>query len=186
MYTHPIRKEVLSVIESYASQHKTPLASIHSAGFYSYFRISLPATFPVVDTHPEIEKTTDLRLLNPWPELVEFARGMTKNIGALDDHEHGHLPYVVILLHYLEEWRHAHNGQNPVKYDEKSEFGKFVLSKARSNNPEGGEENFQEAAVAINKNIKVPELEPGIQELFHHQALDKVRSYGLCATDHVD
>ncbi|KAI1383604.1 uncharacterized protein F4822DRAFT_434718 [Hypoxylon trugodes] len=174
MYTHPIKKDILSIIESYANQHKTPLVAIHSAGFYSYFRINLPGTFPIVDTHPEVEKTADLRLLNPWPELVEFAQGMTKNIDALDDHEHGHLPYVVILLHYLDEWRRTHNGQNPTKYDDKTAFSKFVLSKARTNNPEGGEENFQEAAVAINKNIKVPELEPGVEELFNHQVSDEI------------
>ncbi|KAI1409055.1 hypothetical protein F5Y13DRAFT_96924 [Hypoxylon sp. FL1857] len=174
MYTHPIKKELLSVIESYANQNRTPLVSIHSAGFYSYFRISLPGTFPIVDTHPEVEKTTDLRLLNPWPELIEFSQNMTKNIDALDDHEHGHLPYVVILLHYLEEWRQSHNGQNPITYDDKTAFEKFVRSKARTNNPEGGEENFQEAAVAINKNIKALELEPGVQELFNHQVSDEI------------
>ncbi|KAL7629687.1 hypothetical protein AAE478_001210 [Parahypoxylon ruwenzoriense] len=173
IYTHPIRKETLSVLEAYASQHKTPLVAIHSAGFYSYFRISLPGTFPIVDTHPEVEKTADLRLLNPWPELVEFAQDMTKNIDALDDHEHGHLPYVVILLHYLEEWRQSHSGQNPISYEDKSAFSKFVLGKARTN-PEGGEENFQEAAVAINRNIKAPELESGVKELFNHQVSDEI------------
>lgn len=174
MYTHPIAKESLSIIESYASQHKTPVISIHSAGFYSYFRISLPGTFPIVDTHPEVDKTTDLRLLNPWPELVEFAHSMTKDIDALDELEHGHVPYVVILLYYLEEWRQSHNGQNPISYNDKTAFSKFVLSKARTNNPEGGEENFQEAAVAINKNVKAPESEPGVQELFNHQISDEI------------
>ncbi|KAI0854181.1 hypothetical protein F5Y00DRAFT_222469 [Daldinia vernicosa] len=174
MYTNPIKKELLSIMKSYASQHKTPLVAIHSAGFYSYFRISLPGTFPIVDTHPEVEKTTDLRLLNPWPELIEFSRDMTKDIDALDDHEHGHLPYVVILLHYLEEWRQSHNGQNPTSYNDKTAFNKFVLSKARTNNPEGGEENFQEAATAINKNIKAPELEPGVQEIFNHQVANEI------------
>ncbi|KAI1466939.1 uncharacterized protein F4812DRAFT_70991 [Daldinia caldariorum] len=176
MYTHPIKEELLSIMKSYAREHKTPLVAIHSAGFYSYFRISLPGTFPIVDTHPEVEKTTDLRLLNPWPELVEFSRDMTKDIDVLDDHEHGHLPYVVLLLHYLEEWRQSHNGQNPISYNDKTAFSKFVLSKARTNNPEGGEENFQEAATAINKNIKAPELEPGVQEIFNHQVSDEIES----------
>ncbi|KAI5861661.1 hypothetical protein GGS23DRAFT_576068 [Durotheca rogersii] len=173
IYTYPIAEETLAALEAYASRHKTPLVSIHSAGFYSYFRIRLPGTFPVVDTHPEVDKTTDLRLLTPWPELVAFAAGMTKNIDALDDHEHGHLPYVVILLHYLEEWRQAHDGQNPLKYEDKKEFSRFVLSKARSSS-EGGDENFQEAAAAINKNIKVAELEPGVIELFDHQVSDEI------------
>ncbi|CAJ2501893.1 Uu.00g047460.m01.CDS01 [Anthostomella pinea] len=173
IYTNPIRKEDLATIEAYSSQHRTPVISIHSAGFYSYFRIALPGTFPIVDTHPEVEKTADLRLLNPWPELVEFAKEMTRNIDALDDHEHGHVPYVVILLHYLEQWRQSHSGENPNGFKDKTEFGKLVTRGARTNNPEGGEENFQEAVAAINKNIKAPELEAGVEEVFNHQVSDE-------------
>lgn len=175
MYTYPIRKEDLSVIESYASQHKTPVVSIHSAGFYSYFKINLPGTFPIVDTHPEVEKTSDLRLLNPWPELVDFSKEMTKNLDSLDNHDHGHIPYVVILLYYLEQWRQSHNGENPISSKDKREFRHLVLSSARTNNPEGGEENFQEAETAINKNIVAPRLEDGVKEIFNHQVADGVR-----------
>ncbi|KAI1498150.1 hypothetical protein F5X99DRAFT_420787 [Biscogniauxia marginata] len=173
MYTNPIARDNLATIEAYANQRKIPVVSIHSAGFYSYFRTILPGTFPIVDTHPEVEKTTDLRLLNPWPELLEFAQEMTKDLDALDDHEHGHIPYVVILLHCLEQWRQSHNGENPTKIKNKREFGKFVLANSRTNNPEGGEENFQEAAAAINKNIKIAELESGLEEVFNHQVSDE-------------
>ncbi|KAI1280055.1 hypothetical protein F5Y07DRAFT_22104 [Xylaria sp. FL0933] len=174
MYTNPIREENLATIESYASQHLTPVVCVHSAGFYSYFRFNLQGTFPIVDTHPEVEKTTDLRLLQPWPELSAFAREMVKGIETLDDHEHGHLPYVVILLHFLERWRQSHDGKNPTTPKEKKEFGRLVLSGMRTNNPEGGEENFQEAVDAINKNIKVSELEPGLEEVFNHQVASEV------------
>ncbi|KAI0908903.1 hypothetical protein F4823DRAFT_460843 [Ustulina deusta] len=174
MYTNPIREEDLATIEAHATQHQTPVVCIHSAGFYSYFRFNLHGTFPIVDTHPEVEKTTDLRLLQPWPELSEFAKEMVEGIDTLDDHEHGHLPYVAILLHFLERWRQSHDGKNPTTPKEKKEFGKFVLSGSRTNNPEGGEENFQEAVDAINKNIKVSELEPGLEEVFNHQVSSEV------------
>ncbi|KAI3334779.1 hypothetical protein F4824DRAFT_467193 [Ustulina deusta] len=174
MYTNPIREEDLATIEAHATQHQTPVVCIHSAGFYSYFRFNLHGTFPIVDTHPEVEKTTDLRLLQPWPELSEFANEMVEGIDTLDDHEHGHLPYVAILLHFLERWRQSHDGKNPTTPKEKKEFGKFVLSGSRTNNPEGGEENFQEAVDAINKNIKVSELEPGLEEVFNHQVSSEV------------
>ncbi|KAI0409409.1 hypothetical protein F4802DRAFT_140669 [Xylaria palmicola] len=174
IYTNPIGRGDLATIENYASSHQTPVVCVHSAGFYSYFRFSLHGTFPIVDTHPEVEKTTDLRLLQPWTELSEFAKEMTKDIDTLDDHEHGHLPYVVILLHSLEQWRQSHDGKNPTSLKEKKEFANFVLSCSRTNNPEGGEENFQEAVDAINKNIKLPELEPGLEEVFNHQASSEV------------
>ncbi|KAI3323565.1 hypothetical protein HD806DRAFT_544292 [Xylariaceae sp. AK1471] len=174
MYTNPIRQEDLATIEAHASRHQTPVISIHSAGFYSYFRFSLPGTFPIVDTHPEVEKMTDLRLLQPWQELSAFAEDMVKDIENLDDHEHGHLPYVVILLHFLEQWRRSHDGKNPTTFKEKAEFGKLVMSGSRTNNPEGGEENFQEAVAAINKNIKIPELEGGLEEVFDHRISSEI------------
>ncbi|GAW19984.1 hypothetical protein ANO14919_094780 [Xylariales sp. No.14919] len=174
IYTNPIRQEDLATIEAYAGQYQTPVVCVHSAGFYSYFRFSLHGTFPIVDTHPEVEKTTDLRLLQPWPELSAFAKEMVKGIDTLDDHEHGHLPYVVILLHFLEQWRQSHDGKSPTTPKEKREFGRLVLSGSRTNNPEGGEENFQEAIDAINKNIKQSELEPGLKEVFDHQVSSEV------------
>jgi amyloid beta precursor protein binding protein 1 len=100
---------------------------------------------------------------------------MVKDIDTLDDHEHGHIPYVVILLHFLEQWRQSHDGKNPTTLKEKKEFGKLVMSGSRTNNPEGGEENFQEAATAINKNIKVPELDAGLEEVFNYLDLSEVR-----------
>lgn len=174
MYTNPIRQQDLATIETYASLRQTPVVCIHSAGFYSYFRFILHGTFPIVDTHPEVERTTDLRLLRPWPELVAFAKGMVEGIDTLDDHEHGHLPYIVILLHFLEKWRLSHDGKDPTAYKEKKEFEKLVLGGSRTKNSEGGEENFQEAVLAINKNIKAPGLEPGLEEVFNHRVSSEV------------
>ncbi|KAI1329120.1 hypothetical protein F5Y16DRAFT_112564 [Xylariaceae sp. FL0255] len=177
VYANPIRKEDLATIEAYAREKQTPIISVHSAGFYSYFRIDLPGTFPIVDTHPEVEKTTDLRLLQPWPELSSFAEEMTSDMDALDDHEHGHLPYVVILLYYLKEWRESHGGNNPITYKEKAEFSKFVSAGARTSSAEGEEENFQEAVTAINKNIKATELESGLEDVFNHPVLSEAERH---------
>ncbi|KAK4245472.1 hypothetical protein C7999DRAFT_43002 [Corynascus novoguineensis] len=172
MYTHPIRPEQLAQLEAYGQQHKTPLVAIHSAGFYSYFQINLPGAFPIVDTHPDETATTDLRLLNPWPELVTFAEELTKDIDGLDDFQHGHLPYVVILLHYLEQWKAAHDGKHPASFKEKTEFRKIVQGAARTNNPEGGEENFDEAAAAVVKTVVQPSLPSGLKEVFEYKHTD--------------
>ncbi|KAH6856500.1 hypothetical protein B0I37DRAFT_77189 [Chaetomium sp. MPI-CAGE-AT-0009] len=174
LYTHPIRPEQLSQLEAYGQQHKTPLVAIHSAGFYSYFQINLPGAFPIVDTHPDETATTDLRLLNPWPELVAFAEELTKDIDNLDNFEHGHLPYVVILLHYLEQWKAAHDGKYPTAFKEKAEFRKIVQAAARTNNPEGGEENFEEAAAAVVKTVVLPSLPSGLKEVFEYEHTDPI------------
>jgi len=54
----------------------------------------------VVETHPE--DVVDLRLDCPWPELSELASSL--NLEEMDDMEHGHVPYILILLKFLEQW----------------------------------------------------------------------------------
>jgi amyloid beta precursor protein binding protein 1 len=174
MYALPIAKDSLALLEHYGRRNRTPLVAIHAAGFYSYFKISLPGAFPIVDTHPDETATTDLRLLKPWPELVEFARDMTKDIDSLDNYEHGHLPFVTILLHYLERWRETHGGANPTTYKEKIEFRNLVQKAARTNIPEGGEENFDEAAAAVLKTVVQPSLPSGLKEVFEHEPKEPV------------
>ena len=173
VYTHPIDKKLLASVEEYSRRHKIPLVSIHSAGFYSYFDIQLPGTFPIVDTHPDSTAITDLRLLSPWPELTAFSQEMTANMDSLDSHAHGHIPYVVLLLYYLEEWRSTHGGENPRTYAEKTSFRKMVADAARSDNPEGGEENYDEAVAAVVKTVVMPSLSSSVREVFDYTP-DKV------------
>lgn len=167
VYTFPIDPDHLKVLQDYGSQHLTPLVAVHSAGLYSYFRLGLPSTFPIVDTHPDETATTDLRLLSPWPELQAFATDMTKDIDSMDNHEHGHLPYIVILLHFLGKWKDAH-GRYPEKYAEKTEFRKMVAAGARTDNPEGGEENFDEAVAAVVKTVVSPGVPSSLREVFDY------------------
>jgi amyloid beta precursor protein binding protein 1 len=55
----------------------------------------------VVETHPE--DVVDLRLDSPWPELAQLAS--TINLDQMDDFEHGHVPYILILLKFLNQWK---------------------------------------------------------------------------------
>ena len=171
LYSLPISPARLSLIESYSRQHHTPLLAVHSAGFYSYFRVHLPGFFPVVDTHPEDTATADLRLLAPWKELTDLSEQMTSNIDDLDNHEHGHLPLVVILLHFLNRWRTTHAGEDPVSYVDKSAFRKTVSEGMRRDNLEGAEENFEEAVAAVMKHVVPPSVPSSLKEVFkyaHH------------------
>ncbi|KIH94788.1 amyloid beta precursor protein binding protein 1 [Sporothrix brasiliensis 5110] len=169
LYAHPVQQDTLDLLDKYGEEHKTPLVSVHSAGFYSYFRVRLPGAFPIVDTHPDETAATDLRLLAPWPELTEFARELTGHIDDLGAHEHGHLPYIAILLYYLERWREAHGGANPSTYKEKTAFRQTVADAARKDNPEGGEENFDEAVAAVLRNIDRPSVPSGLREVFEYE-----------------
>jgi len=167
LYTAPISKERMDLVEEYGQKQKVPVISIHSAGFYSYFRINLPGTFPIVDTHPDSTATTDLRLLTPWEELSKFAASLTENIESLSAHEHGHIPYVALLLYYLANWKQTH-GSLPTTYKEKTAFRATVAAGARTDTPEGGEENYDEAVAAVLKTISSPGLSSSVKEVFDY------------------
>ncbi|KAF4438993.1 amyloid beta protein binding protein 1 [Fusarium austroafricanum] len=178
LYALPLPQDQVQLIQNYSRQHKVPTIAVHSVGYYSYFKTTLPGTFPIVDTHPDETATTDLRLLAPWPELIDFSRSMTENIDSLDNHEHGHLPMVVILLHYLEQWQQAHDGAYPTSYSDKTSFRKAVSEAMRTDNPEGGEENFEEAIAAVMKHVVAPSLPSSLQQVFDyvHQDPEEIRS----------
>jgi amyloid beta precursor protein binding protein 1 len=159
----PISLEYLQQTCAYASENSIPLIYMHSAGFYASFSIQLPHEFPIVDTHPDPESTQDLRLLAPWLEL-EAAVDSIGDISTLSDHDHGHIPYILLLLHYLREWKTSHDGQYPSNFKEKTEFRDLVRSGARTNNPEGGEENYDEACASVLKSIAPPPVGSGFKE----------------------
>ena len=162
----PVSPKILSGIVTHADHAQVPLFHLHCVGFYSSFSIHLPQAFPIVDTHPDPVTTTDLRLVKPWPELSEFATQKTQSIEQMDDHEHGHIPYALLLLHYLEQWKSAHAGAVPSSYKEKTEFREVVRSSMRTKNSEGGEENYDEAIAAVLKGLNEPSASSGVREVF--------------------
>lgn len=150
--------------------------AVHSAGFYSYFNINLPGAFPIVETHPDESATTDLRLLAPWPELLEFTERMTADLDSQSSHEHGHIPLVVILLHHLEKWKQAHGGLYPVTYADKQAFRATIFESMRKDNPEGGEENFEEAMAAVMQHVVQPGIPSSLKKVFDYKQQPPVSS----------
>ena len=69
-------------------------------------------------------------------------------------------------MHFLNIWKASHGGQAPANYSEKKEFKALVESEARTDNSEGGEENFDEAAAAVLKSLNPPSISSGLREVF--------------------
>ena len=135
-------------------------------GFYSHFSVHLPFAFPIVDTHPDPVTTADLRLLTSWPALSQFAEQKTKGLEEMAHHDHGHVPYVLLLLYYLEEWKKTHNGQVPQTYKEKTTFREMVTKGARTDSPEGVEENYDEAVAAVLKSLNPASASSAVRGVF--------------------
>jgi amyloid beta precursor protein binding protein 1 len=168
MYTLPMKSDNLASIRQYTNTNNIPALAIHSAGFYSYFKTHLPGSFPIVDTHPDTSTTTDLRLLDPWPELSDFATELTKNLEDQSAHDHGHIPYIAILLYYLAKWKEEH-GSAPSTYKDKTLFRTKVAAGTSTDNAEGGEENFEEAVSAVLKTVSSPSLSSSVREVFDYK-----------------
>lgn len=166
MLVGPVKPALLESLSLYSSQYSIPLFYMHSIGFYSHFSVQLPAHFPCVDTHPEPESVEDLRLLKPWPELTNFMQVKTHDIETVSDHEHGHIPYVLLLLYHLDVWKASHDGVPPQNYSEKKQFKSLIEHGARKSGAEGAGENFEEAMNAVNKSINPPQISSGLRAIF--------------------
>ena len=163
----PVNPRILNIISEYSQRTHTPVFYIHCVGFYAHFSIYLPPTFPIVDTHPDPESISDLRLLKPWPELVQFAAEQTQNLDNMNDHDHGHISYVLLLLYYLEVWKASHEGKVPTAYKDKNAFRELVRSGMRTNIPEQSEENYEEAIAAVLKNLNEPTPSSAVRDVLN-------------------
>jgi amyloid beta precursor protein binding protein 1 len=161
----PLKDSTLRTISNAAQKLSIPVIYTHSVGFYSAFSLQLPSEFPIVETHPDPASTQDLRLVNPWPELAA-AIAQVEKLDEMSDHEHGHVPYILLLLRYLEDWKREHNGNPPSNYKEKTQFRDLVRAGARTSNPEGGEENYDEAIGAVLKSITQWTLGSNLRDIF--------------------
>ncbi|KAL4923923.1 NEDD8-activating enzyme E1 regulatory subunit [Aspergillus undulatus] len=171
----PIKHSSLQSVCDGANTLGIPVLYTRSVGFYSTFSLQLPSVFPIVETHPDPESTQDLRLLNPWPELAAAGASIS-NLDTLDDHQHGHVPYVLLLLHYLEKWKETQDGTFPSNYKEKTAFRDFVRSSTRTNNAQGGEENYDEAVAAVLKSLNPFTLRSSVRDIFELEECKQLTS----------
>ncbi|KAK5131616.1 hypothetical protein LTR08_000803 [Meristemomyces frigidus] len=157
----PIDPTILAQIQSQARTLQIPTFYFHCVGYFSCFSVLLPPAFPIVDTHPDPTATTDLRLLAPWPALMQFTKEKTGGLeeGKLNAQDKAHIPWVCLLLHYLEQWKEQHDGKLPASYAEKTEFRKLV----RSGDPH--EENWDEACAAVLKSLNPPTPSSSVREI---------------------
>jgi hypothetical protein len=62
-----------------------------------------PLILLVVDSHSETAPS--LRIDKPFPELLEHS--LSLDFAAMDPTDHGHVPYVYILVRAMHDWKAA-------------------------------------------------------------------------------
>ncbi|KAI8838405.1 hypothetical protein BC829DRAFT_447409 [Chytridium lagenaria] len=139
-------------------QHGVPLVVVKTYGFVGYLRIAIPE-HTVVETHPD--QLVDLRLDCPFDELTAFSKSI--KLEDLDSMKFNHVPYPIILLQCLEQWRSEHDGKIPQNYKEKNEFKELVNSKRRSASDDN--ENFDEAIASVHRACTTTTISKDVQTL---------------------
>jgi amyloid beta precursor protein binding protein 1 len=139
-----------------------PLVVVRSAGFLADFYIQFHE-HTIIESHSEISPS--LRIDKPFPALREHA--LSLEFDKLDSTEHGHIPYVVILVRALEDWKKSHGGSLPKSSEERQQFKKGVLALK----VKGDEENFDEAEAQAYRCWTETKIPSEVMALFSDPAL---------------
>ncbi|KII85547.1 hypothetical protein PLICRDRAFT_145326 [Plicaturopsis crispa FD-325 SS-3] len=135
---HNLQPRVLDDLAGllWKEEHGPSLIAVRSAGFLAEFFLQFHE-HTIIESHSET--VPSLRIDKPLPALLEHARSL--DLANMDITEHGHIPYVVILVRALDDWKKTHDNHPPKTYPEKQEFKRGLAALKRK--PD--EENIEEA-----------------------------------------
>ncbi|KAH9916765.1 uncharacterized protein BXZ73DRAFT_53641 [Epithele typhae] len=139
-----------------------PLITVRSAGFLAEFHLQYHEHC-VSQTHSE--NAPSLRITRPFPALLQLAQSL--DFQNLDPTTHGHVPFVIILVRVVDEWRKTHDGNLPKTAAEKKEFKAKIM--AMRMKPD--EENFEEAEAQAWRVWSEPAIPSEVQSLFSLEPL---------------
>lgn len=171
-----LSEKSLLLLSNKLDKCKIPLLVVRTSGFLGYIRLQL-AEHLVVETHPD-NAAPDLRLDQPWDTLVSWLEKEGAKMDTMDLKDHGHTPYPVILYSCLQQWRQNHEGNIPANYKEKKLFKEEMLKGMRKSekNPEvyEDEENFEEAAKAVNTVLVKTTIPSNTQNILNDPAAENI------------
>lgn len=107
--------------------------------YNSTIRLQLPGTLALLEPKPA-NSPPDLRLKTSFPALDQLVSSIDMN--TMESHQHGHVPYPIILKKSTELWKTSHGNVLPKSFAEKQEFKEKIKSMSRDFSKEL---NFQEA-----------------------------------------
>ncbi|KAL4116902.1 hypothetical protein PRIC2_012354 [Phytophthora ramorum] len=131
---------------------RIPLLLVTSYGFLGSLRLQV-AQHAIADAKLDPPRH-ELRLSRPFLALDKFAESF--ELKSLSSIEHAHVPFVVLLLQAMKQWKLGHAGKPPATFPEKDAFKKSLQEMAWG--PPGHELNFIEAAENAYKAYVVPQV----------------------------
>ncbi|KAG7095811.1 hypothetical protein E1B28_006511 [Marasmius oreades] len=163
---HPTLLDRLSTL-LWSDPLNPPLIVVNSAGFLAEFSIQFHQ-HPIIESHTETAPS--LRIDKAFPALYDYATGL--DFSQLDSTDHGHVPYVIILVQLLDKWRREHDGKAPKTSEEKKAFKATILAMKKKID----EENFDEAEALAYRCWTETTVPHEIAALFNEPALESLTS----------
>jgi len=171
-----LSEKSLLLLSAKLESAKIPILVVRASGFLGYMRLQL-AEHLIVETHPD-NISPDLRLDQPWEALANWLDEEGERLSNMDLKDHGHTPYPVLIYRYLKEWLKNHEGNLPANYKEKKVFKEEMLKgmRKRENNPElyEDEENFEEAAKAVNTVLVKSSIPSNTRDIINDSAAENI------------
>lgn len=146
-----------------------PLVICIAYGMIGFLRLQYPDR-TIIETRPENE-FHDLRLDRPFQSLKHFFDSV--DLKQLNDQEHAHIPYVVILFKCLDIWKASNNGEMPKNAKEKKLFKAEIVKGMRKKDEE---ENFLEACKAVNTALTKTNLPSEIRDILSNPLCENLTS----------
>ena len=125
-------------LNSICVSNSIPLILCRSIGLLGYLRLYTPEHL-VIESKPSDKELIDLRIHNPFQELLHYSDSI--DLSGLEPIYHSHVPFIVILIQTMQEWLKLHNSR-PSTFEAKAEFKNLIKSKSKDF---AMEDNFQEA-----------------------------------------
>ncbi|KDN41610.1 hypothetical protein K437DRAFT_258206 [Tilletiaria anomala UBC 951] len=157
-----------------------PLLSVRTSGLVGEAAFQIKEA-GIIETHPE--SLVSLRLTAPWPELEKYA--LSVHVQPEDSMERSHIPFIVLLMRTLHEWKEQHGGALPDPAVDRKSFTDKVW--ACKHPGEVDSENVEEAVAALNSHVWRPirqlkeknaageaGVPTEIQQLFKDAACEKI------------
>ena len=134
-----IPRSLVTNIASACQRRKCPLLHVRAYGLIGMVQLQVQDHF-IMESKPDNE-LPDLRLSQPFSDLTDLVN--QTNLQTVSDMDHGHIPFVIILIKALERWRSESTQNNlPSTPEQKAQFRDVVKTMARNY---ANQLNFQEA-----------------------------------------
>lgn len=169
---------VLTHISNGCYKANVPLIIVRAYGLLGYLRVQA-RELCVFDSKEE-DIAPDLRLHNPFHQLKDYVTSIDLN-NIIGRTAVSRVPFIVILILAVLQFRHSHQGRLPNTRAEKEELSQIVKSLKPTNCPDVAE-NFDEALKRSNQRLcwkGIDEIPSSLQKVLSDEKSDPQSEAGF-------